>query len=186
MMQIKAIMAFISRLSKRERIIFYATVIAVALVLSDRLILAPILSKIEELNATIRSEEEAIEQSLVIITQEGRIEKESEQYASYLSKPEVEEKIITAFLKEVENLAKQSSVYLIDIKPAGQDADGTSTRYFAKVNFEAQMEQVVNFFHSITNAEELLKIESFEISPKTAGGSVVTCSSSISKAIIPE
>jgi hypothetical protein len=186
MIQVKTVMAFISRLSKRERAIFYATVLAVALFLSDRLILAPILSKIEELDATIRSEEEAIEQSLVIITQEDRIKKESEQYAPYLSKPETEEKTVTAFLKEAENLAKQSSVYLIDIKPAGKDTDGTSTRYFAKLNFEAQMEQVLNFFHSVSNYEQLLKIETYEISPKTEGGSVVTCSTTVSKAIIPE
>jgi len=183
---IKLIMGFISRMSKRERTILYATLFVVVVFLLDALVLSPILSKIEELDATIRSEEEKIEQSLMIVTQDDRIKKESEQYASYLSKPQTEEKEVTAFLKQVENLAKQSSVYLIDIKPSGRDDAGISTRYFAKLNFEAQMEQVINFFYSVSSFEQLLKIESYEIAPKTAGGSVVSCSASVSKAIIPE
>ena len=100
---------------------------------------------------------------------------------SYLKKYEKE---VTAFLKEVENIAKKSSVYLVDIKPAGKNVDGVSTRYFVKLNFEAQMEQVFNFFHSITNSKQLLKIEGYQINPKTEGTSVVRCSASVSKAII--
>jgi Tfp pilus assembly protein PilO len=185
-MQLKSIVTLISRLSKRERTIFYVTVFVVGVVLLDRLILSPILSKITELNDTIRLEEEAIEQSLLIVTQEKRIEGEAKEYSSYLSKVQTEEKEVTSFLKEVENIAKQSAVYLIDVKPSGKNVDGVSTRYFVKLSFEAQMEQVMNFFHSITNFNQLLKIESFEIAPKSEGGSVVTCSTSISKAIIPE
>ena len=185
-MAIKSIVSFISRLSKRERTIFYVTILVVVFFLLDRLVLSPILSKIEELNETIQFKEEAIEQSLLIVTQEDRIEGETKKYTSYLSKPQSEEKEVTAFLKEVENIAKKSSVYLIDIKPAGRDEGEASTRYFAKLNFEAQMEQVVNFFHSIASYDQLLKIESYEISPKAEGGTVVTCSTSISKAIILE
>ena len=185
-MDIKSILSFISRLSKRERTILYVTVFVVGLVLLDRLILSPILSKIQELNETIILQEETIGQSLLIVMQEKRIEGESKQYISYLSQPEAEEKEVMAFLKEVENIAKKSSVYLIDIKPAGKDVDGVSTWYFVKLNFEAQMEQVFKFFHNITNFEQMLKIKEYKISPKTAGTSVITCSVSISKAIIPE
>jgi len=185
-MSIKSIVSFVSRLSKRERTIFYATVFVIGIVLLDRLMLSPILSKIEELNDTINLQEDAVEQSLLIVTQEKRIEGEAKRYVPYLSKPQTEEKEITAFLKEVENIAKKSSVYLIDIKPAGQEVDGVSTQYFVKLNFEAQMEQVFNFFYSITHFEQLLKIEGYQIKPKSEGSSIVTCSTSISKAIIPE
>ena len=185
-MNIKSIVSFISRLSKRERTIFYVTVFVIGLVFLDRLILSPILSKIQELNETISLQEEAIGQGLLMVMQEKRIKGESRQYISYLSQPETEEKEVTAFLKEVENIAKKSSVYLVDIKPAGKNVDGVSTRYFVKLNFEAQMEQVFNFFHNITNFEQLLKIEEYKINPKTEGTSIITCSTSISKAIIPE
>ena len=79
----------------------------------DWLILSPILSKIDELDTTIQSQEEAIVQSLLIVTQEDRIQKKSKQYTSYLSNPLPEEKEVTAFLKEVENIAKRSAGDLV-------------------------------------------------------------------------
>ena len=112
-MNFKKIVSAISRLSKRERLIFYVTVFVTGLVLLDRLILSPILAKIRELDETISIQEDAIEQSLLIVMQEKRIEGESKQYVPYLSQPESEKKAVTAFLKEVENTAKKSSVYLI-------------------------------------------------------------------------
>jgi len=185
-MQLKSIVSHISRLSKRERTIFYVTIAVIGLGLLDRLILSPILGKIDHLNETITTQEETIAQSLLIVTQEKRIDSEGDLYASFLSKSQKEEKVITAFLKEVETLAKQSSVYLIDIKPSGKDTEGISKKYFLKLNFEAQMEQVINFFHNVTNYEQLIKVEGYQLGPKSKGSSVLSCGITISKAIIPE
>src|SRR3989338_6340109 len=101
LMNLKSILSFVSKLSKRERLIFYVTIGIVGFVLLDRLIISPILTKISYLNETIRIQEESIEQSLLIVTQEKRIEKEASQYSSYLSQSQTGEKAITAFLKEV-------------------------------------------------------------------------------------
>jgi hypothetical protein len=185
-MQIKVLISFISRLSQRERIILYATMGVVSLVLLDRIILTPILDKINSLDQTIRAQEESIEQSLLIVTQEKRIEEETGQYASYLSKSETEEKVITAFLQEIETLAKKSSLYLVDIKSSGKNIDGTVIQYFVKLNFEAQMEQVIDFFYIVTNFEKLVKIEGYQLRPKSIGSSIVVGSITISKSIIYE
>jgi len=183
---LQSAVAFVSRLSKRERLIFYVTVSVIGLGVLDRLILSPILDRINNLSEAIRTQEETIEQSLLIVTQEKRIEGESSLYAAYLSKPQPEEKAITAFLKEVEMLAKKSSVYLIDIKPAGKDIDVETVQYFVKLNFEAQMEQVIKFFYNVSNFEQLIKIEEYQIRPKSTGSSVILCSTTISKSIILE
>lgn len=185
-MPFKSLIAFVSRLSGRERTIFYATAFVVSLVFVDRLILSPIFSKIADLDETIKVQEQAIEQGLLIVSQEKRIDSESGLYAAYLSEPLAEEKEITNFLQEVEVVAKKSSVYLIDIKPAGSNADEVSKRYFVKLNFEAQMDQVLSFFHNITTFEALLKIENYQLRPKAEGLSVVTCNITISKTIIPK
>ena len=186
LMNLKSILSFVSKLSKRERLIFYVTIGIVGFVLLDRLIISPILTKISYLNETIRIQEESIEQSLLIVTQEKRIEKEASQYSSYLSQSQTGEKAITAFLKEVETLAKKSSVYLIDIKPTLQAEEGAGEKYFVRINFEAQMDQVINFFYYVASFEQLIKIEEYQIRPKTVGSSVITCSASVSKTIIPE
>jgi hypothetical protein len=52
------------------------------------MVLSPILAKINSLGETIQAKEEAIERSLLIVTQEKRIEGEKNLYSTYLSKPQ--------------------------------------------------------------------------------------------------
>lgn len=178
------ILDFISKLSKRERVIFYTTASLAAILLLDRLILSPILSRIYELSDDIRVKEELIQESLLTLSYEEKILSERDRYASYLRESQSEEKEITAFLKEAENLAKQSAVYLIDIKPTDKVNRDDMKQYFLRMDFEAQMEQVLQFFHNIATSNHLLKIERFQIRPKTEGSSIVYCSMSIFKTII--
>ncbi len=181
------LISHISRLQKRERVIFYVTAGIILLMLLDRFVLSQILEKIHQMDRRIRSQEEAIRNSIVITTQEERIIAESKIYAPYFSDPESEEKEINIFLKEIENYAKDSSVYLVDIKPSGKKEKGLSRQYFLKLEFEALMEQVFNFLYVIENSgKKILTIESYQIAPKTTGSSIVTCSMSISKVIVPK
>jgi hypothetical protein len=152
----------------------------------DKLILSPLLHKITNLTEAIGQQEEEIKQGLIITSEEKRIEEETRVYKSYLSAPKTEEKAITEFLKEVENIAKQSAVYLIDMKPTTKSEDATSTKYFVRLNFEAQMEQVMNFFYQVSIFQQLIKVEEFQLRPKTEGSSIIFCDMSISKAIVPE
>ena len=185
-MNIKSLVSFLTKLSKRERIIFYATVAVIGLVFLDRFILTPILVKIAELSDTIQIKENEIQQSFLIMSQEGRVKKEEKLYHSYLSEITSEEKDITSFLREVEGVAKESAVYLVDVKPSNKLEDKTSKQYFVRLNFEAQMEQVMNFFYHISTFEELIKIQDFQIKPKTEGSTIISCTMSLSKTIIPE
>ena len=89
-------------------------------------------------------------------------------------------------LLAVKNYAKDSSVYLVDIKPSGKKEQGMTRQYFLKLQFEGLMEQVFNFFYVIENSKELLKIDTYQIQPKTENSSIVTCSMSVSKTIIPK
>jgi len=75
---------------------------------------------------------------------------------------------------------------LTDIKSSRKNVEGTVVHYFVKLNFEAQMEQVFNFFYNITIFDQLIKIEDYQIRPKSEGSSIIVCSISISKTIIFE
>lgn len=179
-------LSFITKLEKRERVILYITLTVLVLVLLDRVVLSQIFSRIHRLDRKISDQEERIRNSLIITTQEDRILKEWAFYKPYLSVTDTEEKEITTFLKEVENYAKDSSVYLVDIKPAGKKEQGMTRQYFLKLQFEGLMEQVFNFFYVIENSKELLKIDTYQIQPKSEKSSIVTCSMSVSKTIIPK
>lgn len=175
---------FVARLSKREKIIFYSTAVVIGLVLLDYLVVSPVLTKMNDLDGEIKDKEIAIRNSLTILLHEKQINRERSKYLSSLNQPGSEEEEVTSFLKEVENIAKESSVYLVDIKPAGKPEKTAQKQYFLELSFEGQMEQVLSFFYNIKTSNQLIKIERYQIAPKTEGSDIIAGSLSISKLII--
>jgi len=185
MIKIKELYRILTRLSKREQFILYVAIFFIALTLLDRLIIEPIFSKMQELDKEIKEKESAIRRNAHILAQKERIASEVAKFSSFLGISKSEEEETTSFLKEIENLANKSSVYLVDMKPAGLKDMGSSKKYLVNLNCEAQMEQITDFMYNIENSNRLLTIEKYQISPKSKESSVAKCSMSISKIVIP-
>lgn len=185
LVKIQALYAFLSRLSKREKLIFYLSVFFVSLTLLDRLVISPVSSKMRALDKEIQDKETGIKRDIKILAQKDRIAAESTKYNSFLDKTKSEEEETSSLLKEIESLAGKSTVYLIDMKPGGVKEVGQSMKYLVNLNCEAQMEQLVDFMYDIENSLKLLIIEKYEISPKTRESSVARCSMTVSKIAAP-
>lgn len=180
---IQTLYATLARLSKREKLVLYAAVSFVSLAILDRLIINPVFSRLESLDKEIRERESGIKKALHILAQRDRILAEGRKYGSFLSGDSEEE--ITSILKEIENLANKNSVYLIDLKPAGLKGAGSYNKYLISLSCEAQMEQIVGFMYDIGSSNRLLAIERYQINPKSKESSVVQCSMSIAKIVMP-
>ncbi|MFA4991257.1 MAG: GspMb/PilO family protein [Candidatus Omnitrophota bacterium] len=181
----RALIAVLSRLSKRDRKIAYAVVFLISLAVLDRLIINPVSSKMRSLNEEIVKKEESIHKSLSILSQKDRITAETRKYSSFVTKGSSEEEEITTFLKDIEELASKSSVYLVDLKPAGVKDVGSAKKYVVALNCEAQMEQIVSFMFSIENSAKLLTIDKYQINPKSKESTVAQCGMSVSKIVMP-
>ncbi len=185
MLKIQLFYQFLSRLSKTEKIIFYTAVAFVVLALFDRLIVYPIYSKISSLSNEIKEKELAISNDLRIFAQKDRILNEAQKYESFLGSPQTDEEEVTLILKEIENIASKSSLYIVEMKPAGVKEDKKKIkRFVVNLTCEGQMEQMMGFMYSIENSNMLLTIEKYQISPKSKESSIVQCSITISKAVI--
>jgi hypothetical protein len=180
------IASFLTGLNKKQKMLFYAAVFFIVLALLDRIIFAPILSRSKGLDRQIESEEETIKRNLTILSRKESLSGDIEKYSSYLSEAETEEKEVTNFSREVENMAKEASVYLVGIRPAGKVEEGITKKYFLELDFEAKMEQLFEFFYAIENANVLTKIEMYYITPKSTESSIATCNMRVSKVIIPK
>lgn len=180
MRKIRPLSAILAHLSKREKIIVYCAVFFVSLTLLDRLIIHPIFFKIRSLDKEIAETESGIKKNLHILAHKDRILRDSAKYDSFLSSVKSDEERATSILKEIENLADKTEIYLIDMKPAGLRETDSSTKYSINLNCEAQMEQLVNFMHSIESSDTLLTIEKYQISPKSKNSSVARCKVTIS------
>lgn len=184
MIKFKALYGFVSKLSKREKIVFYLSAFFVSLVVMDRLIVQPFYNKLKSLDADIQQMKINIKNNIHVLTQKERIQIEAKKFASYLKEPKSEEEHITALLREVENYANKTQVYLIDIKPTGVREEGLAKKYYIMLNCEAMMEQVADFMYKIETSDQLLIIEKYQISPKSKESSVLKCTMTIYDVVI--
>lgn len=183
-LKIQLFYSFLSRLSKREKLILYGAVFVISLTLLDRTVISPIFSRMKGLTEDIQKKEADVRKDMHILAHKDRILAESAKYTSFLSTSRSGEEEMTSLLKEIEILANESSVYLIDMKPAGLEDMGSSQKYFINLNCEAQIEQFTDFMYNIESSDQLLSIDKYQISPKSQDSSVAKCSMSISKIII--
>jgi Tfp pilus assembly protein PilO len=176
----------LSRLSKREKFIVYAASFFIIMTILDRTVINPIYSKINSLNNQIKDRQASIAQDLHILAQKDRILNESKKYASFMDGTQPEEETVTGLLKEIENIANKSSLYIVDMKPSGLKEEKDNTRkYLVNLNCEGQMEQIMDFMYNIENSNMLLTIERYQISPKSRESSVAQVTMTISKIVMP-
>lgn len=183
MFKLKFIRTFLSRLTKWEKILFYAATAAVTLTLADRLLLSPVTQKIETLSSEIQDKESGIKRMSFILAQKDRIVAESARYIKFLTKAKNTDEEATTVLKEIEAIANNNSIYLIDLKPIGFRDSGQIKKYVVSITCEGQMENLFSFMYNIESSPQLLRIERCEIIPKSKESSIASCSLMISKII---
>ncbi len=185
-MDIRRFYTFFSHLSKRERVILYIAIAFLSLTILDRLIIHPVLSRMRFLDEEIRQEKLRIKRDLHILSQKDRIIEESQEYKRYFTEEDLStEEITTSLLKEIGSLATKTSVCLIDIKPTGIKEGDMYKKYYVNLSCEAEMVKIIHFIYNIENSNSLLRIEKFNIGPKSEGTSIARCNMTISKTAIP-
>jgi Tfp pilus assembly protein PilO len=153
--------------------------------LLDRLAIYPIFSKIDELNKEIQKKEADIKKNLRILSHKDNILEERQKYANFLSDSKSEEEEMTSILKSIEELASESFINLVDMKPMGLKTSDSSKRYVINLNCEARMGEIVEFMYAIENSTKLLSIEKYKISPKSKESTMASCSITIFKIVMP-
>jgi Tfp pilus assembly protein PilO len=181
--QIQSIIASISRLSKRERLIAYAVIIFISAAALDRLIISPVFSKMKSLESAITDKEANIKKSARIMSQKDRIAVESAKYSTFLTSALSEEEEMVSLLKELEKIANASSVYLMDMKPVNVQNVGSFKKFAVTLNCEAQMEQLVDFIYNIESSKKMLMVEKFQIGPKAKKSSIAKCGMTVYRVI---
>jgi len=183
MLKLKFILTFLSRLSRREKITFYFAVAIVTLTLIDRLLLAPVVQKIDSQESEIKNKEAGIERMSFLLAQKPRIVAETAKYVKFLSKTKESDEEATSILREIESIANNNSMYIVDLKPIGFRDSSEMKKYVVSITCEGQMENVFGFMYNIESSPQLLRIERCEIVPKSKESSIASCSLMISKII---
>ncbi|OIO36597.1 MAG: hypothetical protein AUJ74_01845 [Candidatus Omnitrophica bacterium CG1_02_44_16] len=177
------IMAYLSRLNKREKFVFYAAVVFISIALVDRLIVGPIVSRMRLLDEKIKIQKELIKKNARIVSEKDRVLAAVKDYAIFSRKAQTSDEEVAFLLGEVEKMARKTSLYVVDMKPMGMEEDAISRKYSVDLNCEAQMEQIMGFMYAVESSDRLLVVETFNISPKSKDSSIAKCNMRISNVI---
>jgi Tfp pilus assembly protein PilO len=146
------------QLKPRERLLVAAGAIALIIVAMDRLILDPWLRHAR----TVRHETQRLEQSLRqysrLLSRKEFVLAQRERYQRYLRTPLPDELHMAGLLKEMEALAEQSGIMLIEVKPLPPEGDTATRRFLLDVQFECTLEEWADFLIEVESSPSLYQI----------------------------
>ena len=170
--------------SKSEKRILFVTFLVLGFLFVDRVIVLPITTSLSSLSNSIREQETTIKKSMNVLLHKDSIVSESKEYIAYSVEAKNPEEEMVGLLKEVESVAEKSGVSLIFVKPGTIKDENGIKKYYSNLECEAPMDQVATFFHQIESSTKLLKIEKYQIQPKSKDSSIARCTISIYKTVL--
>ena len=174
-----------AKLSKQEKIIAYVAIAFIIIAFFDRLILDTILDKMSSIENQISLKELLIKKDSRILSQKDVIGSQQQQYSAYAVQANSEAEEISAVLKEIDTLAKQAGVNLIETKPTELVSEKIIKRYSILLICEGTMGQLANFLFQIENSKTLFMVEKYDLSSRDREKGIVKCVMSISKIVVP-
>jgi len=159
-------MEFLSRLSKKEKRLFYIAVTIVAIVFFDRVVFRPVMNKLESFNGTISLEEKKLEKSMHIIAQESAITEEYKKFAQGIKQVQSDEETTASLLSSIEKMAGGVSVFIKDMKPNPVEKLEFYNKFSVKIECEAKISNLTDFIYQLENSPSLLRVADFRLTPQ--------------------
>lgn len=154
-------------LSRRERVILYATAGVIIFAAIFNFLLAPVLTKNDNLNKEINLKRAKLKKYLWLLSQKEAIQGKYSKFSSAPGGLGQEQDALVSALSELENLAKNSGVKIIDLRPQ-QPAGGRDLyrEILIDLRTEGEMAGYLKFIYELENSLSLLRIKKFQLSAK--------------------
>jgi len=112
------------------------------------------------------------------------ITQEYQKYIQYVSKSGSDEEEVAKILGEIETLARQTAINLVDMKPQTTREIDFYKQYLIEVEAEGEMKDLVNFLHQLNISSQLLRAEKLRLSLPKKDSTVIKSSMLISKVLV--
>jgi hypothetical protein len=176
--------SFYAKLSKKEKSILFVALLLIGIAFVDRVIVLPIVTSLSALSQNVKDQESAIKKSMSVLLHKDSIIEENRVYAEYSLEAKNPEEEMVGLLKEVEVVAKKTGVNLLYVKPGAVTEESKTKKYYANLECEASMDLAATFFHGIESSTKLLKIEKYQIVPKSKDSSIARCTVTVYKTVL--
>lgn len=177
---------FLAGLTEVQKKMLAVAVGLFVIVLFDRLLISPTISKLSSIDQNIATEEGLIKRDVHFLKQKDKILEQSKAAEVYITKDlPAEEEMIAAFLKTIEDLASQAKVTLVKVTPVGGQQEKDYLKYQADLECTGQLADVISFMHLVNTSKDLLKIVKFNLGGKKSEANDVKATMTISKIVVP-
>jgi Tfp pilus assembly protein PilO len=163
----------ILKLSKRERYIALASAGIIIFLFIDKFVISQVMNKSIALNEEILVLENKLEKSRNILYQEDLIISEYEKYTKNIKKQQSDEEASVALLSNIEKIANNTSVRLVDIKPSPPKKKEFFTEYTIRIEVEAEISRLIDFVYQLEKTSELFRVSEFRFSPAKTTSNVL-------------
>lgn len=157
-----------SKLSRRERTILVLTSVVVCLAAIDRFIYQPITRQFVSLDLEIQTSEHQIRKNLRALAIRERVIQEHRKFTVFQTSAGSDEEETSRLLSEVEGLARESDLYLINMKPQAIVKSEVGKRYAVEIEIKGEMADLIRFLYGLHHSKHLLIGEQFRLASEKA------------------
>jgi Tfp pilus assembly protein PilO len=171
----------LERLTKRERVLVYATVAVVGAAIGYALIFEPLANLRRRLNAQVEEAALKLNKSLDLLRREKTVKEQFRKYAVYAKSLGTDEQAIAYLLKAIEEKATLSAVRISNIRPRPVKDKGSYKEFSFEVVAESDLEEIFKFVYELQNSQDILKVRKLTLTLKSPEQQVLKASMEISK-----
>ena len=112
------------------------------------------------------------------------MEAQYQKYLEYIQRSGSDEEEVAKILGEIESLARQSTVYLEDMKPLKPKEIDFYKEYAVEIEAEARMQSLVSFLYQLNMSSQLLRVEKLRLNLSKSGSDILKVSMLITKVLV--
>ncbi|MBN1869284.1 MAG: type 4a pilus biogenesis protein PilO [Candidatus Omnitrophica bacterium] len=175
---------FWDKLSNKEKLGLSLALAVMAIALLDRLVFSPIRSRFQRINKAIKINEKQLAHDLRNVRQEGQITRQFEKYVEYVQRSGSDEEEVAKILGEIESLARQSAIYLANMKPQTPKEIDFYKEYAVEIDAEGEIGSLISFLHHLNMSTQLLRVEKLRLSSNKKGDKVLKASLLVTRVLV--
>ncbi len=155
------------QLSNRERVIVYILLGIIFLGVNVLFVFEPVIRRNITLNNEIQNVNLRSARYLSLLAREKSIQDKYNALNLNSPEPSGQQDRFVSLLSELENIAKNSGIQIVEIRPEAGTKKGKRRESLVNLKAEASMEQYVKFIYDLEKSRFLLKIKSMQLSVKS-------------------
>lgn len=174
-------MGRLSQLPMREKAGLVFALVLVAFLITDHLVVKPLVRRLRSLDVAISVETRHLDQNKKVLSYEKTVEKQYESVKNLLGISGTEQESIEAFKNEIDEMSQRNAIRLKSMRHLAPERTDFLVTYIIEISeFETEVVALISFLNDIGNASGLIRVRDVVVTSQGAN-SVVSGSMVISK-----